>query len=105
VVRTQAAFVIAGVGKGHEQPRPAGRPDSQPFARTRQTTADWIGAQVRALEFFGGVVRLIVPDQTRALIKSADRYDPKPNCLYDEFAAQYNCAVLAARPAHPRDKA
>jgi transposase len=36
-------------------------------ATAGQTTADWIGAQVRALEFFGGVVRLIVPDQTRAL--------------------------------------
>ncbi len=28
-------------------------------ATARQTTADWIGAQVRALEFFGGVPRLI----------------------------------------------
>jgi transposase len=73
-------------------------------ATAGQTTADWIGAQVRALEFFGGVVRLIVPDQTRALIKSPDRYDPEPNRLYDEFAAHYNCALLAARPAHPRDK-
>jgi hypothetical protein len=31
----------------------------------RQTSADWIGAQVLALEFFGGS-RLIVPDQTRS---------------------------------------
>jgi hypothetical protein len=29
---------------------------------------------VRALEFIGGVPRLIVPDQTRALIKRLDRY-------------------------------
>lgn len=73
-------------------------------ATLRQTTADWIGAQIRALEFFGGVPRLIVPDQTRALIKHPDRYDPQPNALYDEFAAHYGCALLAARPAHPRDK-
>lgn len=73
-------------------------------ATARQTTADWIGAQVRALEFFGGVPRLIVPDQARALIKSPDRYDPEPNRLYDEFATHYGCALLAARPAHPRDK-
>ncbi len=33
-----------------------------------------------------------------------DRYDPQPNALYDEFAAHYGCALLAARPAHPRDK-
>ena len=73
-------------------------------ATARQTTADWIGAQVRALEFFGGVPRLIVPDQTRALIKSPTATTPNPTALYDEFATHYGCALLAARPAHPRDK-
>ena len=73
-------------------------------ATARQTTADWIGAQVQALEFFAGVPRLIVPDQTRSLIKNPDSYDPQPNRLYEEFAAHYGCALLAARPAHPRDK-
>jgi transposase len=73
-------------------------------ATPRQTTEDWIGAQVRALEFIGGAPRLIVPDQTRSLIKTPDRYDPQPNRSYEEFAKHYGCAVLAARPAHPRDK-
>ena len=73
-------------------------------ATPRQTTADWIVAQVQALEFIGGVPKLIVPDQTRALIKRPDRYDPEPNRTYEEFAKHYGCAVLAARPAHPRDK-
>jgi len=73
-------------------------------ATPRQTTADWIGAQVQALEFFSGVPRLIVPDQTRSLIKTPDHYDPEPNRTYDEFATHYGCAVLAARPGHPRDK-
>jgi transposase len=73
-------------------------------ATARQTTVDWIGAQVQALEFYGGCPRLIVPDQTRALIKNPDWYDPRPNRLYDEFASHYGCALLAARPAHPRDK-
>ncbi len=73
-------------------------------ATERQTTADWIGAQVRALEFFGGAPRLIVPDQTRSLIKYPDTYDPEPNRTYEEFAEHYGCALLAARPGHPRDK-
>ncbi len=73
-------------------------------ATPRQTTEDWIGAQVLALEFIGGVTRLIVPDQTRSLIKTPHRYDPEPNRTYEEFAKHYGCAVLAARPAHPRDK-
>ena len=69
-----------------------------------QTTADWIGAQVLALEFIGGATRLIVPDQPRALIKSPDNYDPEPNRTYEEFAEHYGTAVLAARIRHPRDK-
>ena len=45
-----------------------------------------------------------MPDQTRSLIKTPHRYDPEPNRTYEEFAKHYGCAVLAARPAHPRDK-
>ena len=49
------------------------------YATARQTTADWIGAQVLALEYFGGVPCLIVPDQTRSLIKNSCTYDPQNN--------------------------
>ena len=73
-------------------------------ATPRQTTEDWIGAQVLALEFIGGAPRLIVPDQARALVKTPGRYDPEPGRAYEEFAQHYGCAVLPARPAHPRDK-
>jgi hypothetical protein len=59
---------------------------------------------VLALEFFGGVPRLIVPDQTLALIMNPCSYDPQNNRVYEEFAAHYGCALLAARPMHPRDK-
>jgi transposase len=37
-------------------------------ATATQSAPDWVGAIIRALEFIGGVPRLIVPDQTRALI-------------------------------------
>lgn len=73
-------------------------------ATPRQTTADWIGAQVQALEFIGGVPKLIVPDQPRALVKTPDRYDPELNPTYAEFTKHYNCTALPARPGHPRDK-
>jgi transposase len=92
---TQAQIFVATLGASNY---------TYACATPRQTTADWIDAQVQALEFFGGVVRLIVPDQTRALIKTPGRYDPEPNRTYDEFAKHYDCAVLPARPRHPRDK-
>ena len=92
---TQAQIFVATLGASNY---------TYACATPRQTTADWIGAQVQALEFIGGVPKLIVPDQTRSLIKNPDRYDPEPNRTYEEFARHYGCAVLAARPAHPRDK-
>lgn len=48
--------------------------------------------------------RLIVPDQTRALIARPDRYEPTVNRLVEELCDHYDVAVLPARPAHPRDK-
>jgi transposase len=70
-----------------------------------ETKADWITAQCRALAFIGGVVELIVPDNPKALIASACRYEPEPNRSYEEFAAHYGTAILPARPRKPRDKA
>ena len=67
-------------------------------ATPRQTTEDWISAQVLALEFIGGAPRLIVPDQTRSLIKTPHRYDPEPNRTYEEFAKHYGCAASTAQP-------
>ena len=56
------------------------------------------------LDLREGRVSSLSPE-TRSLIKTPDRYDPEPNRTYEEFARHYGCAVLAARPAHPRDKA
>ncbi len=73
-------------------------------ATATQTAADWVGSIIDALEFVGGVPRLIVPDQPRALIARPDRYEPVVNRLVEEFCGHYDVAVLPARPAHPRDK-
>ncbi len=73
-------------------------------ATATQTAADWVGSIIGALEFIGGVPRLIVPDQPRAIVARPDRYEPQLNRLAGEFSAHYDVAVLPARPAHPRDK-
>lgn len=73
-------------------------------ATPSQSAHDWIGSLIAALSFFGGVPRLIVPDQTRALIARPDRYEPEVNRLVEEFCSHYTTTVLPARPAHPRDK-
>lgn len=74
-------------------------------ATWQQTAADWVGAIVQALGFIGGVPRLLVPDQPRALIANPDAYEPVTARLMQEMAEHYGVAVLPARPGRPQDKA
>lgn len=74
-------------------------------ATERQTTADWLMAQRRALEFIGGVPEMIVPDNPKTLVSKACRYEPDLNPAYQDFAEHYGVAVVPARVATPRDKA
>lgn len=66
---------------------------------------DWIGAQVHAFEHIKGVPQVVVPDNTKAAVKSPCRYDPDINLTYQELAEHYGFAVLPARPRRPKDKA
>jgi transposase len=65
----------------------------------------WIQTHIHALEFFGGVPRLAVPDNTKTAVTRACRYDPDLNPTYQEFAVHYGMGVVPARPYRPRDKA
>ena len=46
------------------------------YATPAKTARDWLGATAQALTFYGGVPQLIVPDNPRALVTRADRYEP-----------------------------
>lgn len=65
----------------------------------------WIGSHIRALEYFGGLPMLVVPDNAKTGVTKACRYEPDLNPTYSEMAAHYGLAVLPARPRKPRDKA
>jgi transposase len=66
--------------------------------------SNWIGAHVRAFEFYHGVPALIVPDNTKTGVTRACRYDPDLNPTYQEMAMHYGVGVVPARPYKPRDK-
>ena len=70
-----------------------------------QALPDWIGAHVRMFRFFGGVPRLVVPDNLKSGVHRASFYDPEINRSYGMMAAHYGVGVLPARPRKPRDKA
>jgi transposase len=74
-------------------------------ATLTQRCPDWIASHVRAFEYFGGVPAALVPDQLKAGVTRACRYEPEVQRTYEELAQHYGTTVLPARPAHPRDKA
>lgn len=70
-----------------------------------QTSEDWLGSHIRALTFFGGVPEIIVPDNLKAGVSHASRYEPELNRAYAEFAEHYGVAIIPARVRKPKDKA
>jgi transposase len=72
---------------------------------SNQQLPNWIGAQVRSFEYFGGCPKLLIPDNTKTGVIRACRYDPDLNPTYQDMAMHYGIAVMPARPYKPRDKA
>jgi transposase len=73
-------------------------------ATWNQGLACWIGAHIRALEFFGGAAALLIPDNCKTAVRHPNRYEPYLNPTYSEMAAHYGLAVIPARVRKPRDK-
>ena len=67
--------------------------------------APWITAHIHMFEYFGGVSKILVPDNCRtAVIRNGDWNDPQVNAVYHEMAEHYNCAIVPARVRAPKDK-
>jgi transposase len=73
-------------------------------ATLTQQLHDFVGSHVRAFEFFGGVVRLVVPDNLKSGVTKACRFEPALSRTYAEMLEHYDTAALPARPYKPRDK-
>jgi transposase len=70
-----------------------------------QNLKDWIASHVRTFEALGGVPQVLVPDNLKAAVNRAHRYEPELNRTYADMAQHYGIAVIPARAARPRDKA
>ena len=73
-------------------------------ATLTQQLPDFVASNIRALEYFGVVPEILVPDQLRSAIRGPDRYDPDINRTFLSFAQHYGLTVIPARPAKPKDK-
>lgn len=70
-----------------------------------QSLPDWISSHVRTFAALGGVPEIVVPDNLKAAVTRAHRYEPEINRTYAELAHHYGVAILPARALRPRDKA
>ena len=64
----------------------------------------WIACHVNMYNYYGGVSRLIIPDNLRVGVESNTRYETIINRSYNEMAEYYGTAVVPARVDRPKDK-
>ena len=64
----------------------------------------WIEAHVHAYSFFGGVTRILVPDNLKTGVIKNTRTELILNRSYHEMAEHYGTAIILARPVKPKDK-
>ena len=65
----------------------------------------WVTAHVHMYEFFGGVARILVPDNCRtAVVHNGGWKDQQINETYQEMAEHYGTAIIPARVRTPKDK-
>jgi transposase len=64
----------------------------------------WIAAHVNMYNFFGGVSRILVPDNLKVGVIKNTRSETVLNKAYQEMAEHYGTAVIPARVRRPKDK-
>ena len=73
------------------------------FLDTKQKS--WIYAHVHMYEFFGGVAKILVPDNCKtAVIHNGGWKTQQINETYQEMAEHYGTAIIPARVRSPKDK-
>lgn len=70
-----------------------------------QKVPDFIGATIKALEFFGGAPNCVVIDNLKSGVTHACYWDPEINQAFAEMARHYGVVVLPTRVSKPKDKA
>jgi transposase len=70
----------------------SGYPYVEAFPNEQET--NWITANVNAMNYYGGVPRIIVPDNCKTAVKTPKYYEPVINSAYWELARHYEVAIL-----------
>jgi len=73
-------------------------------ACTDMKQENWLMCHIHAYEYFGGVTRVLVPDNLRTGVTANTRYETQLNESYRELAEYYGTAIVPARVRKPQDK-
>ena len=71
----------------------------------RQDQEAWIAAHVNAYRYFGGVTRILVPDNLKTGVVKNSRTETVINKTYQDMAEHYGTVIIPARVRTPKDKA
>lgn len=67
-------------------------------------TENWLNCHIHAFKFYGGVPRLLIPDNCKTATTSNTKYETILNRSYQELAEHYGTAIVPARVRRPKDK-
>lgn len=73
-------------------------------ACTDMKIENWLMCHVHAYSYFGGVTRILVPDNLKTGVTANTRYETRLNQSYQELAEYYGTAIVPARVRKPQDK-
>ena len=92
----EAHFFVTTLGDG-----------SYPFVEAfpDETQLNWNQGHIDALNWYGGLPRIFVPDNCKTAVVHSNLYEPEINHAYRELARYYEVAIIPARIIKPRDKA
>ena len=80
---------------------------SYPFVEAfpDETQLNWNQGHIDALEWYGGIPRVFVPDNCKTAVIHTNLYNPEINHAYRDLARHYGIAIIPARIVKPKDKA
>jgi len=80
---------------------------SYPFVEAfpDETQLSWNQGHIDAFNWYGGIPKILVPDNCKTAVTHSNLYDPQINHAYRDLARHYGVAVIPARVRKPRDKA
>ncbi len=74
-------------------------------AFVNQKQGAWITAHMNMFRFFGGVTKILVPDNCKTAVNHNDSwYSQELNSVYHEMAEHFGTAIIPARVRRPKDK-